>query len=415
MKCHVILILCLLSARPGLAEEQSPSADVRRLVLQLDDANVRQGASQQLVAMAGRAVGPLAAALNSDSIDLRIWAANTLGRIGEVAAPATDQLTKQLTSDSRDLRAVAARALGRIGVANNTVVNALIERLDDPEIRVRAWSASAIGNIGPEAGAAVPDLITTLQDQPVRSASVTALIRIGEPAVQPLIDALADHTVRFDASLALRQISPKQAHAAGVHHPSVADLESLSLALCDPDRDTGSRVFAAQQLGQIGARATPILTSVFDDASIGVSRAAATACGLIGVDAVPVLITAMQHESAAVRATAADAIAAIGPDAAEAIEDVSDLLRDEDRTVRYRAVFAVRALGSDAAVPALIETMQNPREVEATRQWAVKTLGRTGPQVRETVLDALDESSKDDNYGVRSLVALVMKQLKAAD
>lgn len=418
MKQLMTAALVLLLCRAALAQlplTPATNDDIASLIEQLADPDVRQGASQMLVSIGEPATKPLAEALSSDSVDVRIWAANTLGKIGPPAASAVGPLAKQLADESRDLRAVTARALGRIGATDETVIERLSGQLSDPDVRVRRWTAVALGEIGPAARTAVPSLVSALNDEPIRRSAIEALVGIGDPSLPALIEALADDTVRIDASDALQQIAPDRARAAGVDHPSVADLTALSLALQNPERETSSRVAAARTLGQIGPDAAAALIAVFADDEVAVSRAAAAAFGSIGIDALPELRKSMQHESPRVRATAADAVAAIGTDASDAIVDLIELLHGDDRTVRFRAVFALRAVGSEgeAAISALIETMQNPREVEATRQLAVKTLGRTGPAVRETVIARLEESTSDDNYGVRSLAAQVLKRLKA--
>jgi HEAT repeat protein len=78
-------------------------------------------------------------------------------------------------------------------------------------------------------------------------------------------------------------------------------------------------------------------------------------------------------------------------------------LKDEDRNVRYRAVHALHELGVKAkpAVVTLAEVILDSRELEATRQWAIKTLVVTLPETHDDVVKALVAASGEDaNYGV---------------
>ena len=189
--------------------------------------------------------------------------------------------------------------------------------------------------------------------------------------------------------------------------------EDLNVPVKNGQITNDARIEAASRLGSLGSNATPILIAVFGDGDQDVSRAAAAALGEVGPEAVPLLQQAMQDESPVVRAKVADALAAIGPDAHEALPDLIAALEDADRTVRHRAVTALGELGSaaEAAVPALIAVMQNPRDLEPTRQLALKVLARTGPDSRETVIAALRESTEDDNYGISSLAKQTLKKI----
>ncbi len=90
--------------------------EIRRLVVALDDANIRQGASIALANLGQPAVPALRKSLVSESKDVRLWSAYTLGQIGPVAAPAVEALNMSLADADTALRAAAAEALGKIAV-----------------------------------------------------------------------------------------------------------------------------------------------------------------------------------------------------------------------------------------------------------------------------------------------------------
>jgi HEAT repeat protein len=128
------------------------------------------------------------------------------------------------------------------------------------------------------------------------------------------------------------------------------------------------------------------------------------------------LVEVLKHERSDVRATAADALGHIGPEAGGAAAELIRLLKDENRDVRYHAVRALHELGQNAkpAVSSLTEIILDSRELEPTRQWAIKTLVVTLPETHDDVVKALIEASHEDaNYGVKQLARQMLRQVDA--
>jgi HEAT repeat protein len=421
---HVLLLAIFLSASSLTAADifSSPTEkDVPALVLSLRDSNVQLGASRALASLKSKAVPALVKALGSESSEVRIWAAYTLGQIGHHAAAAVPRLAETISkgTDPHE-RSAAARSLGQIATAKTAAkpvaVRALVHGLSDSNGRVRARSAASLGQLGPEAREATSALIKLFSDEPSRQAAQKAVIQIGQAAATELVASLDDDTLRLEAAHVLRNIDPAAARKAGVDHPSKKDLPALLIAVRNETRDTRSRVEAAVQIGEVGIEGAPILIAEFSNGDEQVARAAAAAFQKIGSAGVPLLTETLKGESATVRAKAADALGAIGPKAKAAVPNLTALFADSDRTVQHRAVVALGAFGEAAsdAVPALIEVMQNPRILEPTRQLALKVLVReaTASQ-RELVIAALEKSSKDGNFGISSLAGYSLKKLKA--
>jgi len=162
--------------------------------------------------------------------------------------------------------------------------------------------------------------------------------------------------------------------------------------------------------------AAPTLIAAFADEDDRVVRASMEVTAAIGAPAVPLLRESFQHESPRERAATIDALGAIGADAKGAIDDLIAALTDVDRDVRHRAVKALERFGAEAegAIAALIAVMQNPRDQEATRQAAIKALARIAPTGHEQAIAALRESTKDPNYGVKSLAEQILKEFEAS-
>lgn len=388
--------------------------DVPALVRSLKDSNVRQGASNALVSLGEPAVPQLIDSLHTDDLDMQIWLAYTLGRMGSHASAAAPTLAESLKSNDSNLCAVAARSLGQIGSGDAKVVDLLARSTTDDEVRVRRFSVVSLGQIGPAAEAALPQLVDALAVQKVRADAIRSLVRIGEAAVSPLTAALGNDNIRLDAAEALRQLDPAMAKQLGIDKPTAAALAALRNSLQNTERDIEARVVAAEWLGQLGIDAAPILISAFVDGDTAVVSASANAFRDIGASAVPLLQETLKHESARVRVAAVDALAAIGPGAEAAVPDLISELTDAERDVRHRAVDALDKIGpaAELAIPTLIAVMQNERDLEPTRQLAIKTLVRIAPPGHEDTIAALRESSKDDNFGVSSLAKEMLKVIE---
>src|SRR4030042_6197793 len=90
-------------------------------------------------------------------------------------------------------------------------VTVLIEKLNHEDLIVRLSAAKALGEI--KDARAVKPLIATLKDERCGSTAANAMVKIGKPAVEPLMNALRDKKalVRRNAAIALGKIKDIQA------------------------------------------------------------------------------------------------------------------------------------------------------------------------------------------------------------
>ena len=415
----ILFLLAILWGKRAVAEDifNDPTVDdVPTLISTFSDPNLRLGASRAIESVGAGAVPNLVQALRSDQDDLRIWSAYTLGRLGPKASAAVTALADLFPSSNVTLRRVATRSLGEVHVDDAVVIELLAKLTSDDDVRVRQYAVDSLGQIGPSANAATGQLIDALDDQPVRARALESLVNIGELAIPLLEKELSDDTIRMEVAEALRRIDPESAKRLGVAKTTIADLVALEISLHDQEKDLDARIQASEKLGKLGLEAAPMLISVFADENQSLTESAAHAFGKMGRSAVPVLRETLQNHSPAVRKTAIDAVAAIGPDAEDATADVVVALADDDRNVRHHAVKCARSIraATDDIVLALIEVMQDPREQEATRQLAVKTLAQIAPRHEKTTA-AFRESTKDRNYGVSSLVKEMLRRLDFDD
>ena len=133
-----------------------------------------------------------------------------MGKIGDRRSllPLLDAL-----SDSSFLvRFYAVEALGNLG--DLSAVEPLIPLLKDKAWRIDESAATALGNLGD--ARAVGPLIETFQDRDYNNdAALESLVKLGEPALLPLFDALKDpnKNVRRNAVEALNKFGDARAIA----------------------------------------------------------------------------------------------------------------------------------------------------------------------------------------------------------
>jgi hypothetical protein len=147
---------------------------------------------------------------NTSDLDVRWNAAQELGNIGDGSAVIPLIETLKNDTDYR-IRFLAAKSLGEI--KDERAVEPLIEALkNDSDSAVKAHAATALGDIGDKR--AIAPLIDTFSSDFVfgvyPDAAQNALAKIGEPAVDPLIEALKGPS-KERAIIALGMIGDKRA------------------------------------------------------------------------------------------------------------------------------------------------------------------------------------------------------------
>jgi len=204
-----------------------------------------------------------------------------------------EQLIQALKDENRYVREEAAMALGEIG--DKRAVEPLINALKDEDSDVRMEAAEALDQMGWK-----PGYVTEKAYYLVAKKEWDEAVKLGEPAVEPLINALKDEasSVRWEAAGALGEIGDERA------------VEPLINALKDEDSDV--RWKAAEALVKIGEPAVEPLIHALKDEDSDVRAAAAMALGKIGDErAVVPLTEALEDESYQVREAAKKALADI--------------------------------------------------------------------------------------------------------
>jgi HEAT repeat protein len=281
------------------------------------------------------AVGSLSEALQSPSIEVRVFAVDALGRIGADASAAIPAIVAEMDlppdhinyAPLAGFRRDAARSLGRMGPAAQAAVPALGRALknEDPVYRVEAalalWrilarpqaidflaamidsneqegpyeAMMALGEIGPEA-ARVVDRVVAALDHPqsdVRRGAADVLVRWGPAVIEPVSRRIQSGTLRWPTP------------AAYVLGEVVGPLRETVLyrdGIAQADFETAAPVL---QL------AAPALVMLLSDPRDEVRLTAQQSLAQLGLLAVPFVLDLLQGDEAAVRLAAAETLVRI--------------------------------------------------------------------------------------------------------
>jgi HEAT repeat protein len=250
------------------------------------------------VELAARAATPestdaVVSALEDPDPQVRRMAATAMSMLRTPAAVAA--LAKRLSDPHADVRVAVVRTLGLID--DDGVPPVLIAALQDPEVRVREMAAEAL--TGWHSPPVARRLAAALGSPDLRRAASDVLLRMGEAAVQPLVEVVMgrDLEAAAEAGSLLERIAGPERFVSGLDSTdpeerlrsvevlgaiggSVA-AEALLTSLTDPD--VRVRLRSAALLGALGdARAAkPLRRRVLGDPVAEVAAAAEAALRLL--------------------------------------------------------------------------------------------------------------------------------------
>lgn len=319
-------------------------------------------------------------------------------------------------ADPRVIDALADAAGGtdyRVSSTAALILKNLGEPAVEPLIRALAWRttgatyvASALGDLGDVR--AVEALIAALKDGgwDLRQAAAEALGKLGDlRAVEPLRVAEEDEAsqVRKAAGLALARRAFDQA----VRPRKPVATESIIRALEHPDRNVRQSAAAALATAK-DTRAVVPLMAALKDKERGVRQRAARALGRLGDPrAEEPLIAALKDKYVIVRRVAVEALGKLprGAGSQGRLEAIVGVLTDKG--VRDEAESALVRLKDSRSVELLLPALE--REEAGVRYSAAFVLGKVGDR---RVVEPLIATLKDKDRRVRSKAALSLVERK---
>jgi len=313
-----------------------------------------------------------------------------LEALGELGDPrGVDPLIGFLVGDNWLLRLVASKALVRIGEPSVETLLDVVRHNGDWDARCRA--VEALGQIG--SAKAVAPLVALLRenDGPVQNEIISALGRLGDPAS---VGALTEALGTGDPEIHFRASKA----LVSIGKPAVSGLALLLAKHTKSD----VRRSATVALGQIGdVDAVPSIILALSDENSLVRKAATDALGsLRDPRAISPLCRTLEGENWFVVRGAADALAEIGD--AQAVGPLLKALKDDRGEVRQQIVKALEKLCLQVDSTSATQNGVCDQAIE------ISDLDQT--QLVGMLLDALE----DDDALVRSGVARILAHMKSS-
>lgn len=301
-----------------------------------------------------------------------------------------ETLAELLEADLPEVRMAAANVLGRIG--DPRVVQPLCDRLDDDHAKVRARAARACGRIGdPEAGAPLREQIGD-PSADVRQEVADAIGRIGGPDAADALERFLDDPnpgVRRTAVVALGRLQ------------GAGRIETLAETLGD-DSDRVRRAAAYALLEALSNAPTERSHEIREET---VDRLSTDDDGDVVEALVEVLEESSQTHQTRNAAWILGRIASPG-EAEEVAEPLVELLAADDQATANIAMTSLAAVDGDHVESTLLSTVDDPEVDPQTTARAVLTLGKVGSERARRRLDALVDDTDHEVVRQRAFSAL---------
>lgn len=421
--------------------------------------STREAAARALLALgeAGetalrqRGIAALRAGLRDRQAAVREHSAYTLGLLGPLAAPASNDLLEACHDSEAAVRKAALDALRQAGISNPLKYVALLNHSDgetarlaaelapltprlppeaveplttalqSPETAVRTAAAALLARLGPDAASAVPALITAIRQtyppqfdpsQPVLPAPAAdlaywqALAAIGQPAVTALAELLQhEHPlVRLLAANTLGEIGPEAA-AAG---------DALKKALQDRFGDVAIEAAAALlRVGVAKEEARRLLQAAIEAPNAVALSAIATLprLGKVGKDLVPIALAQLRSANPYARLAAVELVGTLPPDQArQYVSQLAELTTDAEPVIRQEVATVLQKLGpaAGAAASAVAKAWQQEGSEPLRDAWidALLAMGTEAKAAIDPLLSAASDAQLPANRRLRIIVAL---------
>jgi HEAT repeat protein len=388
------LITSYLAGQPGALASDQPSVIVSAVgpALSAEDDAVRMVAAEVLGQIGVASVPLLIEALHDPYYQVRISAADALGRLGDTRAlPLLIRLL--LEDEEEEVRSRAAHALGEL--RDPAATGPLVRALHDRYSVVRGAAARALGMTRDQQ--AIGPLVTLFEsgDRATAEAVIQALQAIGASDDLALMASASSEEEgrRRAAETLLTRISQEKAvlpppPATLPGTPSASPVHEVTIVRPNP---------SAIEVTCLNPEAlsVPGVPGALPEGSVPVPE-----------DEFTVLIEASVHEQADIRRKVAQALGkSHDPRAGDLL---TGLLIDQDELVRAAAAEALGLLGNPAAVTDLVDALKDQSD-EVVMQ-AARSLGEIqDPAAAAPLIQLLNA----DDYGVMQVAGEALTALGA--
>ncbi len=349
------------------------------LQLRSKQTNRRKRAAEKLGNLRNtRAVDALVTALNDEDSDVRFAAAQALGYIKDPRA--VESLITSLGDSSWGVQAAAAESLGWIG--DTRAIGPLVTKLKD-SITIRQAAGHALNSLGWQ-----PMTVSEKAFQAVAMQDWNTAVSLGAASVEPLVNAIYEEQAARQALVKI---------GAPAVAPLLKTLMSQNYYLRQAANDTLSQINDPQ--------AIPTLVAMVNSPDGLIPVQAVAMLGRIGgVSVITPLLTALKKRTGPYdHEVAQKALLAIGP---PAIEPLVAMLQDNDRNFK-RSIIEILLWSRDPrAIQPLLLLLENERDGDV-RSDAVRALSQfDDPRIWQKLEAALN----DEYSGVRWAAAEAFKR-----
>jgi HEAT repeat protein len=303
------------------------------------------------------------------------WQSSNLIKIGK---PAIVPLCTYLHDSDTKIRNIAVLVLGEIG--DSTAIKPLIACLNDNDYNVRENTANALDKMS-----FVPTSQTEKISYFIAAKKFDELTKIGKPAIKPLIVCLKDHNrqIRESALYTLEKMEYKPSSEGDLISYLIVSrqydniirigkpaIEPLIDCLYYKDGEFDYDI--ENTLSAIGKPAIEPLIVHLNDINVNVRQHSVLALGRIGDRHATIpLIKCLKDTVFVIRSSAAEALGKIGD--SHAIQPLIDYLKE---ACDLSAIYALGKFGAQDAVVPLIACLKHNNDIVG--QEAAEALGKIG-------------------------------------
>lgn len=353
------------------------------------DITQRNLASEVLIKLGPLSVDALCDATHDADHDVRKFAVDILGSIGDVRA--LHSILMALDDANENVVCSAAEALGPL--ESPDAVDKLLETFEKKPY-ARPQTLEALGRIGDIR--ALPLLVQAIHsDDPI--VVFTAVEAMGNMRSRRVEPHLRELLIRGDEALQEAAIGSLIRIARSVDH---AVLDNLPVALVQTcltkairSGDKKIKLFAIAELRQWEGPATvSVLLEALNDPEDEVMAAAREALSRLATSASEHIADALIGAPARLACNLLDTIGATGN--SRFVQDIVALVSHEDETVREKVAYVLGKIGDQAVTDYLIQLASDP--VGHVRSAALKAIGWIGAdKAIESLFTALDDPFPD--------------------